>query len=307
MLSTQNWRVLAFDSLFFSIQKETALLLLCLYFTFLDSKKTRFFPSFFYQSIVDIIDSVDLFRRFRITTIDFNFRSSYFNLRSSYWNRIQFSIFFDIEAFSLELFSYRASFMKNSLISITIESASIESSTKSTSILSTFAFFERTILRTLSTLTKFKSFVFFSRSNLFVFQSYNPRKSITMNFDTKFIHDDKRISNEKISSIKRTKIDKDKNRSKNDLHFTVESLRRHSTKNQAEIKTKSRITYIKTHYQRNCIVLLLIIQSVADNLDFFSASWLQNVHDVKIETITSLYRLFSFNKRNSSQKKAQRI
>ena len=93
-----------------------------------------------------------------------------------------------------------------------------------------------------------------------------------MNFDIEFIHDDKRISNKKIFFIKRTKIDKNKNRSKNDFHFTIEFLRRHSTKNRIEIKTKSKIIYIKIYYQKNCIILLLIVQSVVDNFDFFSTS-----------------------------------
>ena len=127
-----------------------------------------------------------------------------------------------------------------------------------------------------------------------------------MNFDTEFTHDGKRISNEEVFFIKRARIDRDKNRSKDDFHFTVEFLRRHSTEDRAEIRTRSKTTYIKAHYQRNCIVLLLIIQGVAVNFDFFSASWLQDVHDVKIETVTFLYRLFSFNKRDSSQKKVQR-
>ena len=162
--------------------------------------------------------------------------------------------------------------MKNLFISITIELVSIESSTKSTSIFSIFAFFEKTISRTSSILIKFKFFVFFSRSNFFVFQSYNFRKFITMNFDIKFIYNDKRILNEKISFIKRTRIDKNKNRSKNDFHFTIEFLRRHSTKNRIEIKTKSKIIYIKIYYQKNCIILLLIVQSVIDNFDFFSTS-----------------------------------
>ena len=46
-----------------------------------------------------------------------------------------------------------------------------------------------------------------------------------MNFDIKFIHDNKRISNEKIFFIKRAKIDKNKDRLKNDFHFTIEFLR----------------------------------------------------------------------------------
>ena len=52
-----------------------------------------------------------------------------------------------------------------------------------------------------------------------------------MNFDVKFIYNNKRISNKKVFFIKRAKIDKNKNRSKNNFHFTIESLRRHSTKN----------------------------------------------------------------------------
>ena len=90
-----------------------------------------------------------------------------------------------------------------------------------------------------------------------------------MNFDFDFFYDDKRILNKKISFIKPAKIDKNKNRQKNDFHFTIEFLRRHSTKNRTEIKTKSKIIYIKTHYQKNCIILLFIVQNVVRNFDFF--------------------------------------
>ena len=41
-----------------------------------------------------------------------------------------------------------------------------------------------------------------------------------MNFDTKFTYNDKRISNEKVSFIKRARIDKNKNRQKNDFFYS---------------------------------------------------------------------------------------
>ena len=91
-----------------------------------------------------------------------------------------------------------------------------------------------------------------------------------MNFDFNFFYNDKRISNKKVFFIKRAKIDKNKNCQKNDFHFTIEFLRRHSTKNRIEIKTKSKIIYIKIHYQKNCIILLFIIQNVIRNFNFFS-------------------------------------
>ena len=212
-------------------------------------KKTRFFfvAFLFRQSSISSIQSIffDVFASRRSISI-FD-RHIYFYFTSALKSCSIFDLFRYRNLF-FELFSYRVSFMKDSFISITIES-----STKSISIFSTFVFFfEKTISRTSSDLTKF--FVFFSRSNfrshfrsnLFVFQSYNSRKVIAMNFDIEFIHDDKRISNEKVSFIKRAKIDKNKNRYENDLHFIVEFLRRHSTKNRVEIKIK--ITYIKTHY-----------------------------------------------------------
>ena len=302
--------------------------MLYFYFFLLDFKKTRFFFVIF-LSINRRYHRFNRFlRRFRIITIDFNFRSSYFSIvifdrhffrcfftssivdhrfnrffstLSHHDDRFQSSIvillfhrnteivfifrFFSIsKLFFFEFLFNRIFFMKNPLISITIELTSIESSTKSTSIFSTFVFFfEKTISRISSNLTKF--FVFFFRSNfrshfrlnLLVFQLYNFRKVIAMNFDIKFIHNDKRISNKKISLIKQARIDKNKNRHKNDLHFIVEFLRRHSTKNRIEIKIK--IIYIKTYYQKNCIILLFIIQNVVRNLIFFQH------HDYKTFTM----------------------
>ena len=103
MLSIENWRIFAFD-FFFSIQKKIAFLLLCLYINFIDLKKTRFsFVVFLLrQSLILSIQSIsfDAFASRRSISIvdDYTF------ILFQYWNRIQFSIFFDIEAFSFELF-----------------------------------------------------------------------------------------------------------------------------------------------------------------------------------------------------------
>ena len=96
--------------------------MLCFYFTFFDFKRIRFSFVIFYQSIVDIINSIDFFRRFRITTIDFSFRSSYYcfyfiSILKSYsiFDFFRFrSLFFEL--FFIEFFYERFVYFDNNRI-----------------------------------------------------------------------------------------------------------------------------------------------------------------------------------------------
>ena len=156
-------------SSFFFNSGRNRFFFVCLYISFIDSRKTRFsFVAFLSRQSSIIIGSIDFFDVFASSRSISAF-DRHISISFQHWNRVRFSVSFDIGVFFFELFFYRAFFMEDSLISVTIESVSVESSTESTSVFSTFVFFERMISRTSSALIKFKSFVFFFRSNLFVF------------------------------------------------------------------------------------------------------------------------------------------
>ena len=144
---------------------------MCFYFIFFDFKKTRFFFVIFLLVNCRYYRFNWFFSTFSHHDDRFNFRSSYFNFLFQHRDRIQFSIFFDIEIFFWVFFLFWTFFMKNSFISITIELVSIELSTNSTSIFSIFVFFEKTISRISSVLIKFKFFVFFF-DQIFSFFNY---------------------------------------------------------------------------------------------------------------------------------------
>ena len=123
----------------------------------------------------------------------------------------------------------------------------------------------------------------------------------------------KRNSDGETSPVKRARRGKERQteeqRQALDLQATVDTLRRSTTGGSPvpeEDRSRSRTIYTKAHYQRDCIVLLLIVTGVAQNNELFSAPWLRDIHDVEVGAATSLYRLLSANKKATAQKEAQK-
>ena len=65
--------------------------------------------------------------------------------------------------------------------------------------------------------------------------------------------------------------------------------------------------YIKITYQRDCVILLLLIKKFAQKIELFTTFWLNKIIDVKINATTSIYRLLSNNKKTTYRRKAEKI
>ena len=65
--------------------------------------------------------------------------------------------------------------------------------------------------------------------------------------------------------------------------------------------------YIKITYQKDCVILLLLIKKFVQKIEFFTTFWLNKIIDVKVDATIFIYRLLSNNKKTTYRRKTKKF